>query len=168
VVIKSPERRDRNKILDMLEGVEVFTDKEVKVALEVFDDAVKGRNEDNYQIFCAYDDHETLAGYVCFGSIPMTDASYDIYWIAVTLPYAGLGVGTRLLAAAERAIMKQGGEKIYIETSSTEPYKMAREFYRRQGYETVSVLKDFYREGDSKITFMKKAGSSYGRRDEVA
>jgi ribosomal protein S18 acetylase RimI-like enzyme len=168
MVIKSPEHRDRSKILDLLEERQVFNDNELKVALEVFDDAVKGQDEDNYQIFCAYDDNGDLAGYVCFGSIPMTDASYDIYWIAVNLRYAGLGVGSRLLAAAEKAILKQGGEKIYIETSSTEPYKMARAFYRRQGYETVSVLKDFYREGDSKITFMKKAGSSYGRRDEVA
>jgi len=168
MVIKPPEHRDKNKILKLLEDGNVFNDNEVKVALEVIDDALKEPTDDNYQILCAYDDHGDLAGYVCFGAIPMTDASYDIYWIAVNLRFAGLGVGGQLLTAAERDIAKQGGEKIYIETSSTEPYTMAREFYRRQGYKTVSVLKDFYREGDNKITYMKKAGSSYGEREEVA
>ena len=49
-----------------------------------------------------------------------------------------------------------GGRAIYVETSSTEVYSPARSFYLNQGYKEVSRLKDFYRPGDDRITFLKQ------------
>ena len=38
-----------------------------------------------------------LAGYVCYGPIPCTASSYDIYWIAVHPDMQGKGLGRAVL-----------------------------------------------------------------------
>jgi ribosomal protein S18 acetylase RimI-like enzyme len=151
---------DRSKILHILQATKAFNNTELGVALEVFDDALKG---DDYTCVCAVDGSETLTGYICFGLIPMTDASYDLYWIAVDPTCEKRGIGGELLRYAEAAVARQGGRHIYIETSSTEPYGKARYFYMKHGYTVASIFEDFYRIGDNKITFTKKI--STGSRD---
>jgi len=48
-----------------------------------------------------------------------------------------------------------GGERIYIDTSTSPPYDAARGFYRRLGYAEAAVMPDFYRAGDGKVVFVK-------------
>lgn len=150
---------DRSKILHILKATRAFNNKEILVALEVFDDAFKFKDGDDYTLVCALDNAENLTGYICFGSIPMTDTSYDLYWIAVDPIYEKKGIGSELITYAEAMIAQQGGRQIFIETSSTQPYEKARSFYRKHGYEIVSILEDFYRIGDDKLTYVKKISS---------
>ena len=70
-----------------------------------------------------------LAGYTCFGPIPATLASFDLYWIAVHPDLHGRGLGARLLAESERRIAWQGGGRIYVDTSSRREYAPAHAFY---------------------------------------
>lgn len=156
---------DRSKILHILEATKAFTNTEIRVALEVFDDALTLNGDDDYILVCAIDDEENLTGYICFGPIPMTDTSYDLYWIAVDPIYEKKGIGSELIVYAEAIIARQGGRQIFIETSSTEPYEKARSFYKKHGYEIASILEDFYRIGDNKITFVKRILT--GERDSV-
>ena len=59
------------------------------------------------------------------------------------------------MARSEAAILKSGGTKIYVETSSRPPFAPARAFYRRCGYQVDAVLKDYYDDGDDKVIFAK-------------
>ncbi len=154
MTIKPVMPEDRERIRMILLQRNVFNQMEVEVALEVLDDYFRKGMESGYETYGFYSP-SGLAGYICFGSIPMTDDRYDLYWIAVDEGVSQQGVGKALLAFMEKNIGDRGGRKIYVETSSTPPYHPARSFYRKNGYAVAAVLKEYYRSGDDKIVFLK-------------
>jgi ribosomal protein S18 acetylase RimI-like enzyme len=156
MVIRPISFHDRPKILKILEGSGTFTKKEIQVAMEVIDETLRNPEFREYDIFCAVNGPGSLMGYICFGPIPMTEGRYDLYWIAVDNSYWRKGVGKKLMEFMEGFLIKKKARRIYVETSSTPPYEAARSFYIKHGYKLLSVLKDFYREGDHKLTFMKE------------
>jgi len=154
-MIKPITYHDRGKILSLLRQTGVFNEKEITVAMEIVDLVLAKNDGGDYQTFCYYDGENRFMGYICFGPIPMTDSRYDLYWIAVDEQARGKGVAAELVGFMEEKIAKQGGEKIYVDTSSTPPYGAARAFYEKQGYFRVCVLDNFYREGEHKAIFTK-------------
>jgi len=147
---------DREKISRLLRQGSVFNPEEIKVALEVIDEALNGSGKKDYQVFCAFDHNRDLAGFICFGPIPMTERCYDLYWLKVDEAFSRKGVGKILLGFVEELVAGEGARRIYVETSSTAPYQAARSLYEKHGYRLLCSLKDFYREGDHKMIFMKE------------
>jgi ribosomal protein S18 acetylase RimI-like enzyme len=156
MVIRRFTLQDREGIHRLLGKRETFNDKEIEVALEVLDAALRCPEKGDYRVFCAVQGAELLAGYICFGPIPLTDNCFDLYWIAVDERYSRQGIGGRLLQFMERLLQEEKARRIYVDTSSTDPYRPARAFYERHGYRLVCVLEDFYRAGDHKMIFMKE------------
>ncbi len=150
---------DREKIARLLRQRGIFNVKEVQVALDIIDETLHRPEKEDYQVFCAVNGSDSLAGYVCFGPIPMTEASYDLYWIVVGKRFLRKGLGGKLLGFMEGTVKREGARRIYVETSSTPPYEPARCFYKKHDYQAVCTLRDFYREGDHRIIFMKDVGS---------
>src|SRR5438477_4141050 len=97
-----------------------------------------------------------VLGYVCFGPTPLTESTYDLYWIAVDKSKHRGGVGKRLLKFAEEEIVRRGGKMLLVETSSQETYGGTIQFYEKTGYELVGKIKEYYKPGDDKLIFMKK------------
>ncbi len=156
ILIRPYDSRDVDRIHDILVRSITFTDEEIAVALDVIEEAQRYPERDDYTIFCAQDDSGQVVGYICFGPIPMTDRRYDLYWICVDRELKKSGVGTSLVLEMESYLRKKDARHIYIDTSSTAPYDDARLFYERRGYRLVSVLPDFYKEGDDKIIYVKR------------
>ncbi|MFH1077184.1 MAG: GNAT family N-acetyltransferase [Pseudomonadota bacterium] len=129
---------------------------EVQVALELIDEALLYPEREDYIIYCSVAQDASLTGYICFGQIPLTDFSYDLYWIAVDEQCARKGIGGELMRFMEEYTCKKGGRSIYIDTSSTPEYEAARSLYKRHSYQLMCVLEDFYRPGDHKMIFSKK------------
>jgi len=132
----------------------VFYPEERAVALELLELRMKLGRKSGYEFLfaeCAGD----LGGYCAWGNVPLTRASYDLYWIAVAPKSQGNGVGRALLARTEQAIARRGGGGLYIETSSRPVYARTRRFYRDAGYRQVARLADFYAPGDHKVVFCK-------------
>jgi D-alanine-D-alanine ligase len=132
-----------------------FHDYEIDVAVDLVKDTLILGSEEGYKFVFAEINGKTV-GYCCFGLIPCTRASYDLYWIAVHNDYRGKGVGKQLLAKTEEAVVKANGIGLYIETSSKEIYHPTRQFYIDAGYATEVVIKDFYDIGDGKFLFSKR------------
>ena len=168
MVIRPIIRQDKDKILPILKQRGTFNEKEIHVALEVIDEGLRVPGGNDYHIFCACEDSGQLVGYVCFGPIPMTDYCYDLYWIAVDERASRRGVGESLLRFMEKSAVKKGAKKIYVETSSTPLYEAARSFYKKHGYDVVSMLTDFYRDGDHKMVFMKNISVGAPLRADIA
>jgi ribosomal protein S18 acetylase RimI-like enzyme len=101
-----------------------------------------------------------LVGYCAWGAVPLTQRSYDLYWIAVAPKAQGQGLGQSLLKLAEQAVARRGGGNLYIETSSRRVYDRTRRFYRDAGYRQAARLRDFYAPGDHKIVFCKAIRAS--------
>lgn len=159
MIIRPIAHQDRDKILRLLTQRGTFGEAEVRVAMEVVDEALQRPERRDYRIYCACPDAEDLAGYICFGVIPLTDDCYDLYWIAVNERFSGTGVGEELLSVMEESAANEGVRRIYIDTSSTPAYEAARSFYKKHHYDIVCVLTDFYRVGDHKLVFMKEVRS---------
>jgi ribosomal protein S18 acetylase RimI-like enzyme len=131
-----------------------FSRPEIDLAIELAKEKLAEGEVSSYQFLFA-EDKTGIGGYTCFGVIPATDNSYDLYWIAVNQQLRGLGLGKILMARTEEIIHSLGGKRIYVETSSRNQYKSTHAFYESCGYFQEAVLKDFYAEGDSKVIYSK-------------
>ena len=107
-----------------------------------------------YWTYTAFTDR--VAGYVCYGPAPMTEGTYDIYWIAVDPEQQGKKIGTELLSFAESDIAKHKGRLITVSTSSQEKYGSTRSFYLKRGYHEGCRIKDYYRRGDDLVVYVKQ------------
>jgi ribosomal protein S18 acetylase RimI-like enzyme len=135
----------------------VFSEGEIQIAQELAEESLsRGPHESGYLFAVASLGQRTdIIGYTCWGPIPCTTGSFDLYWIVVLPEHAGKGVGKKLMAAAEEQIAAADGRKIYVETSSRPGYAAARAFYLGNGYTAAAEFKDFYADGDDKIVYVK-------------
>ncbi|GAB4300170.1 MAG: hypothetical protein Kow0090_15630 [Myxococcota bacterium] len=145
---------DKEVVRELVSGAGNFSEAETKIAVElVVERLTKGLSSDYYFIFAHLNGE--VAGYTCFGPIPGTSSSHDLYWIVVKPQFRKRGLGAKLLEQTERLICKMGGKRVFVHTSSRMEYKTTRDFYERCGYRTVARLKDFYSEGDDKLVYEK-------------
>ena len=131
-----------------------FSAAEVGVAEELIQERLSKGLEAGYEFIFAERCQQTV-GYVCFGAIPCTSGSYDLYWIAVDPACQRQGIGALLVGETERTIRQVDGRHIYIETSGRPLYAATRKFYERCGYLRVAELADFYAAGDAKVIYRK-------------
>lgn len=151
------EARDRPAIVEIVNRIANFSSSEVEVALELVDEWLADGEPSDY-ICWVIEDDEGVRGYVCIGPTPLTDGTFDLYWIAVDPSAQGRGYGQALTKVAEDEARARGGRLLLIETASHETYSATIHFYERGGYELVSRIPDFYKEGDDKLTFAKTIG----------
>jgi ribosomal protein S18 acetylase RimI-like enzyme len=97
-----------------------------------------------------------LCAYACYGRIPLTQASYDLYWIAVAPDEQRRGLGREVLQKAEAAALAEGAVTMYVDTSGRPQYTSTRHFYERTNYVVAAQFPDFYAPGDDKIIYSKR------------
>jgi ribosomal protein S18 acetylase RimI-like enzyme len=147
----------------LVESTGVFYPEELEIALELLHERLRLGAKSGYEFIFAEQGRE-LVGYCTWGPVPLTKASFDLYWIAVAPQAQGLGVGRALMELAEAAVASRGGGRLYIETSSREAYVRTRRFYRAASYRQAARLRDFYGPGDHKIVFCKSIAAAPGPR----
>ena len=162
VTLRPLAPEDRAALADMLARTAQFTDDEVDVALELIDEALEQGEASSYRVIVAHHDAVPV-GYVCYGRTPMTEATFDLYWIVVEPTLRGGGVGKQLWSACEADVMADGGQLVRIETSSTELYGGTLAFYDRIGFAEVARIGDFYRAGDDLVTYTWRRAARPGR-----
>jgi ribosomal protein S18 acetylase RimI-like enzyme len=145
---------DIEVIAGIVESSGFFSDEEIEIAIQLAEEKMDQKEASSYRFLFAEDDHRVL-GYTCYGLIPATSFSYDIYWIVVANDLQGQGLGKLLMAATEKLIGSSGVKQIYAETSSRDQYSPTRKFYESCGYRQEAFLKNFYSEGDGKIIYAK-------------
>ena len=146
---------DRPRITEILRDTPEFKPFEVAVAEELIDSYLDDPSGSGYHILVAETD-SAVEGYICFGPTPLTQATWDIYWMAVAGEKQGQGIGSALLKSAEEEITKDQGRLSIIETSSTSPYEKTRNFHLSQGYDIAARIPDFYAPGDDKLILVKR------------
>jgi len=88
----------------------VFRQEEVDVAIELMDIAANDREQKDYFLFSYVDEAGTLQGYYCVGPTPMTQQTYDLYWIAVHPREQKKRIGHQLLEHCENLVKTRGGK----------------------------------------------------------
>jgi len=145
---------DREPVQHLLGATGFFNPEELQVAMELVDDRLTLGEDSHYRFLVAEHDGDVV-GYACWGPIPGTVESADLYWIAVDPQRQGLGVGRTLLTTAERWMAESGRVRVYLETAGRALYTPTRAFYLACGYHVAAELTDFYAPGDARVTFLK-------------
>jgi ribosomal protein S18 acetylase RimI-like enzyme len=126
----------------------------VTCALELIDAALRP-NDPDYQVLVALRDGKVL-GYICYGPTPMTEGTFDLYWIASDPQVRGQGVGAALVSAMEGDLRRRKGRLIRVETSAMEAYGPTRGFYQAMQYNEEARFRDFYKVGEDLIILAKR------------
>jgi D-alanine-D-alanine ligase len=147
-------KADLKNVREIVSSTDFFSTEEVEIAVELVDERLIKGESSGYHFLFAEIEGKTIA-YSCFGPIPATKLSYDLYWIAVHKDYQNLGLGKIILAESESLIDQLGGKRIYVETSGKEQYIATRKFYLSCNYKEEAVLEDFYAPGDAKYLYLK-------------
>ncbi len=151
---EEPVSTDIGDIVEIVKSTGFFNDEELDVAAELVEERLtRGTASGYYFLFMELD--KKVTGYSCYGPIPGTLTSFDLYWIAVHNELRGMGLGKVIMERTEKEIARMGGNQIYVETSSRDLYIPTRKFYERCGYIAEARLKDFYAPGDDKIIYVK-------------
>lgn len=159
---------DLPHLLALLRGTAEFVESEVACAMELLEIAVRAPDEGDYRGFAAVGGDDLPTGYVVFGPTPMTEGTWDLYWIATRADSRGKGVGKALVDAMEADVREKGGHLVRIETSAADAYGPTRKFYEATRYFEVGRIPNFYRRGDDLVILAKDLEGAGAARSDVA
>jgi D-alanine-D-alanine ligase len=145
---------DRAPLAEILEAIGFFNAQELDVARELVEDRLARGQKSDYR-FLVLEDEGVVLGYACWGPIPGTQSSAELYWIAVHPTRHGQGLGRALLDTTESWMARVGRTRVYLDTSMRPQYAPTRAFYLRCGYQIAAELPDFYAPGEGRATFLK-------------
>ncbi|MHB8708134.1 MAG: GNAT family N-acetyltransferase [Desulfuromonadales bacterium] len=154
-MLRELQADDLLELQRILNATEAFTTAEVEVAMELLEIVINQPQQSDYEVAVA-EALGKVAGYVLFGPVPATMGNFDLYWIAVDPAAQGTGVGQRLLEHVEEEVRQRGGRMVCLETSSQGGYSRTRSFYEKAGYQLESRIRDFYKPGDDRLTYVKR------------
>lgn len=151
--IRELQRKDVEPLKKILHATNVFRDEEIVVAVELMEATLE--HTDDYVQRTIVDDENVVQGYYCVGLTPMTQSTFDLYWIAVNPEYHGKGLGRKLLEHGEELIRSMNGTLIVVETSSLPKYEPTRRFYVRNNYLETARIRGYYAPGDDLMIYTK-------------
>lgn len=150
------QSEDVDRIRALVAATGFFSGEETAIAAELAGETlVKGDKASGY-FFVTVRRAGQLVGYTCYGPIPGTADSFDIYWIVVAPALQAKGLGRRLMERTEAHIQALGGRRIFVDTSQRPQYEPTRRFYQGCGYRLEAVLADFYAPGEAKAIYGKR------------
>ena len=84
-----------------------------------------------------YEQDGKIIGFAYFAPAPMTDRTWDLWWIVVSKQIQARGIGGELLRFAEDAARAEKGRLMMVPTSGCPTYELTRRFYLKHGYEVA-------------------------------
>jgi ribosomal protein S18 acetylase RimI-like enzyme len=143
---------DREAIGAIAGRAEVFNPEEEATVLELFDASMQS-SDSGYAFFSAKAEGRVV-GFACWGPTPLTEGTYDLYWICTDCESRERGIGRGLFDAVAAAVRSLRGRMIVIETSSSDAYLPAIRFYERMGCRLASRIADYYRPGEDLLIYV--------------
>ena len=153
--IRRVEDRDREAILSIARTTDAFTAEDVVCVDELLTTYLRNGDSHEYTFLAATDDQGRVIGFVCYGPTPLTDRTFDAYWLAVSPASRRQGTGKALFLQMEENLRNAGARLLVLETSGTPEYAAARRMYERLGWTGRLAAPDFYRQGDDLIIYSK-------------
>ncbi|MEX1138289.1 MAG: GNAT family N-acetyltransferase [Bacteroidota bacterium] len=155
MLVRPFAKEDIQPLKEILVATGVFKKEEIDVAVELMEIVIEEPDQKDYLMFTGVDEEKKILGYYCVGPTPLTETTYDLYWLAVDVRHHGGGVGKDLMEHCFATISSQGGKKIIAETSSQESYDRTKAFYVKRGFVEEARIRDYYSPGDDLIIYTK-------------
>lgn len=166
--LRELEQKDRPHLAELIHSIAAFSAIAQEIALEIIDARLARPELHDYRFVLAWSTNkkgaEQLAGFLCYGPTPMTQSTYDLYWLGTACRLRRSGVGRCLVAQMEKQIVQEGGTLVRAETASRN--RAAARFYRALGFIHDATLDGFYAPGNAMLLFTKrlqKRGRAAGR-----
>jgi ribosomal protein S18 acetylase RimI-like enzyme len=154
-MIRSTIPEDTPLLITLAQGTGVFKPIEIEALREVLEDYHAYTQSYGHHSI-TYEQNDQVIGFAYYAPAAMTDRTWYLYWIAVSKYLQAQGIGSVLLRYVEEDIRHNRGRLLLIETSSLSSYELTRRFYRKQGYEQIALLRDYYTDGDDMVIFCKR------------
>ncbi len=155
ISIRAMTQADKPAIMQILRHTPEFKPAEVLVAEEVIDGYLGTPDHCGYFALVA-ELGSDIVGYICYGATPLTESTWDVYWMAVAPDRQGQGIGGILMETCVKNIREAGGKLAIIETSSIPEYERTRRFHYHHGFELIATIPDFYAPGDDMVLLQKR------------
>jgi ribosomal protein S18 acetylase RimI-like enzyme len=144
------------EILAIVSKISQFSKEDQICIAELWQESLNSKTDpDRYHFLVAENDNK-IVGFACFGHRPLTQGSYDFYWLGVDPEFQHQGIGHALMNAVEDKIKQAGGYLVILETSSMREYAFTRKAYQNFGYQQVAEIPDFYEPGDGLVIYVKR------------
>jgi ribosomal protein S18 acetylase RimI-like enzyme len=85
----------------------------------------------------------------------MADGKWNMRALAVRPDLQGKGFGTAMIVALEQKLQSSNQRILIVDTSGTDDFALARNFYAKNGYQEEARVRDFWARGDDKVIFRK-------------
>lgn len=149
--IRLVEKKDINSIKEVLDSIDLFPSEYLESMISDY-----FTNPETEEVWFTYtiDENPIAIGYC----VPekLTDRTYNLLAIGVKKELQGQGIGKLMMEFIEKYLKENKKRILIVDTSSDEIYNSTREFYKKFNYIEISRIKDFWKDGEDKITFWKK------------
>ena len=154
--LRALKSSDESLMQTLLHDIELFTQEEIDVVNELLGVYLHQPEQKDYHFFGHEDDKGILLSFICFGPTPMTNNTFDLYWIGTHPQVRGQGLAVKLIEHMKQSMINVKAKLIRVETSSKELYASTQAFYDRLHFKEAARIKDFYHDGDDLITYIMK------------
>jgi ribosomal protein S18 acetylase RimI-like enzyme len=143
-----------DELVKMADETGFFKEHEVQALREVLDDFHAENHVYEHKAYLLKDKDKKL-GFVYYAPAPMTEGTWQLWWIVVQNDLQGRGLGGQMLKYVENHARELEGRVLFIETSSQEKYDPTRKFYLKYGYNLEARMRGFYAAGDDMMVYRK-------------
>ena len=154
---------NKNKEIRMVNGNDIPALKEVLDTIELFpsemlDDMISDylNNPETEEIWFTETENDKPISIGYCAPEKLTEGTYNLYAIGVRKDIQSSGTGRRMMSFIENYLKENGQRILIVDTSGTDEFKLAREFYDKLVYNKEAVIRDFWQEGDDKVVYWKK------------
>lgn len=151
--IRPTERADITALQEVLEGTELFPS-------EMLPDMLGGFLSDaqSPEIWLTCETNGQPVGFCYAVPEALAEGAWNMLAIAVSPDQQGGGCGSALSKHLETTLKAQGQRILIADTSGTDAFTQSRAFYSKNSYSEEARIRDFWADGDDKITFRKTLG----------
>jgi ribosomal protein S18 acetylase RimI-like enzyme len=147
--IRPMRAHDRAQMISVLDQLELFPATMLDDLAAPF---LAGNDQEHWLVS---EDGGRIEGFCFTRSETLADRVWNLLAIGVTPSQQRKGIAFSLTVNLENVLRERGQRLLIVDTSSTEPFAAARSLYLRLGYEQEARIRDFWADGDDKITFRK-------------
>lgn len=150
-MIRPATSNDIPSMKQLLSTIELFPPEMLEAQMEGY-----LNDKDSKDLWYIHESNEVVIGFCYSASEQLTDNTYNLIAVGVRKDQQGKGIGKSLMTYVESELSKIGGRILIVDTSGTDDFVLTRKFYKDLGYTKEAVIRDYWAEGDDKVTFWKR------------
>lgn len=151
-MIRETIQSDRDALLAMIENSGQFDENGLAHVAETLDGYLAGNSND---IWFTADDGEPVGVAYCAPE-PVTNGTWNMLMLWTRRDRENRGYGSQLVNEVEQTLIEKSARLLIVETSGLPEFEKARAFYDRCGFAREAQIKNFFADGDDKITYTKQ------------